>query len=247
MLIFLSTTGPFRSQTIHKEVTSKILKGGEWLLRYEGEFRDPGILWILSKINKKYCNKESVTQFIKSTFQREFAHDPIQKGYGRLLEIPIEYEIDNARLQARETQYDNLLLPVIYCDQKTIATATQKEIFNTSVYGYDLTHRLLALLFLKQNNCIDSDTADGVIYQMVNQIYNDLDTVGVDLYAEKIAFIEFAGYTNLINEKEIQEILGMQQSGGAWQDPLYLEGVDNPHTTALSLWALAQYYNICPF
>lgn len=230
-----------------QETTFKIINGGEWLLQYRGNISDPGVLWILYTINNTYCHKDSVAQFINTVFQKEFAQDPIQKGYGKLIGITKEYIPNETELRNREAQYDNFLLPALYCDQEKISTSTQKKIFNINTTGYDLTHRVLGLLFLKQNKCIDAPTLDSAISQAVLGLRVSLTEMFGDIYVEKIAFAEYAGYKNMFRDEEIQEILKTQSATGAWKDSFYFGGVDNPHTTALSVWALAQYYNICPF
>ena len=236
----------FAGYNIVSERYSYLTKGGRWLLEYKNAVNDPGILWIMSEINSTYCHNEKLADVIKNKFQEEFANNPTEVGYGKLFGIKTLYTVDERNLEERKYYFDDLLLPALYCDKQPITTTTQKKLFDTTVRGYDLTHRLLGILFLKQNNCLDGEREGTMIHQIIDHIDISPSELFSDLYAEKIAFVQFAGYGDRISQEMIDVIIHNQTAAGAWKDSLF--GIDeNPHTTALSLWALSQYYNKCPF
>jgi len=108
--------------------------------------------------------------------------------------------------------------------------------------GYNLTHSLLALQWLKENDCIDSEknkkTEEYFIRKSIELINSAKEFD--DLTIEAIAFVQYAGYHGLISEKWIQKIIALQQKDGGWKWSSK-HGKTSEHTSVVALWVLLEW------
>lgn len=115
---------------------------------------------------------------------------------------------------------------------------------NYSQGGYEMTHILLALSFMKDNGCAVPDQAREIEREVIAamiQLANDPAT-NADLRYESIAFIMLAGKYDSVNSEWIQKILSEQRPDGSWSFTLN-DGKSNDHATTLALWAILEYKN----
>ena len=221
-----------------------------WLINYEGQYKDPGVVWILDVVNNSYCGDEQLRNFALNKF-KEFENHPVEFAYKKLIDENFSFEIDYEILKGRASFFDDIIMPAVYCADHEIKQETLDKIFDIeNVSDYDLSHRFLAMLILRKNDCVDGleYNFDKYLLEAKNKIVDEQNKSVVynDIYSERVAFLLFGGFDADIEEEWINEIIKNQSSAGAWADPKHFGKIDNPHTTALSLWALAGYTKKCP-
>lgn len=223
--------------------------GWQWVKNYNDKFLDPGNLWIIKMINDKYCHSAKVENFWKDRWEKEFKNHPYKSAFNRLFDRSFVYKIDyNIPKEIRSLYFDDALVEALYCDQSPISQESLKRLLDTeNDSGYDLTHKFLAMNLMKESGCFDN--LDEKIKTTAQKIVDEENskTDFDDLYAERTAFLLSFGFRDLIKKDWINKIIANQKESGAWATPVFgNEHFENPHTTILSLWVLAQYYNTCP-
>ncbi|MFC1751520.1 hypothetical protein ACFLY5_00015 [Patescibacteria group bacterium] len=221
-----------------------------WLINYEESYKDPGVVWVIDKINDDYCDNKQLRSFVLNRF-KEFENHPVEFAYKKLIDDNYSYEIDYEILTGRESFFDDIMMPAVYCADHEIKPETLGKIFDVgNISEYDLSHRFLAMLIMQKNNCTEDLEYhfDRYLLEAKNKIIDEQNKSAVynDIYSERVAFLLFGGFDTDVKEEWIDEIIKNQSSAGAWSDPKHFNKVDNPHTTALSLWALAGYTKKCP-
>ena len=111
--------------------------------------------------------------------------------------------------------------------------------------GYDLTHALISMHWLKQFDCLEENAIlEKEIKELQETFWNKLPVMAKteknpDLRYESIAI---ALHTNKkINlSDEVQSILREQEKGGSWYNQ-GLSDASREHTTILALWALLEW------
>jgi hypothetical protein len=251
-LIILSNT--ISDYSFKKKVTASAEAGGSWLLEFQENLEDPGILWIMKQINDKYCQLPEFDNLLQYRFG-EFKDSPIDKFFSKFINpdiIPSDiYEIDYQSLKIFWAFFSDMIIPALYCDVKEIPDDITTRILDVEeATGYHLSHKFLALMLIKENQCLPkkitkinetlSMAAEKMVFEEGQESFSDL-------YSERVAFLGYGGFQNLVKKEWLNEIIKNQATSGAWAAPGYWEGNDNPHTTALSVWALVQYSKTCPF
>ncbi len=227
--------------------------GGEWLIDYQQDFLDPGILWVVKIINDKYCQLSFLDDFWREGF-KEFENHPVESAYQKLFIQEVDYEIDYELLKTRQFYFDDIIIPALYCEEHIIPDNVLINIFNIEdAVDYNLTHRYLAMLFLKNRNCLDKEeyNIDSSILEASEKIVEEVERAAFnDLYSERVAFLFYGGFRDIIQDIWIETIIENQEQSGGWSTLKYSEYFgqeENPHTTALSLWVLVEYIEKCPF
>jgi len=246
--VLVVQTLPQDTLFLPKKAETASKRGAQWLRTYPDEYKDPGIVWIIKKINDNYCHSSEITEFTRARFT-EFESDPLQKYYKVLLDENTDQEVDYSLLEGREKYFDDIILPTLYCPRKPLPESTIAKIFaSKNSAGYELTHGFLAMQFIRENNCITSPTLLERMEYLAKQIVKEQSQSSFsDLFAERVAFLQNSNYNHLVKDAWIQTIVSNQLPSGAWKDPNYFEKVDNPHTTVLAVWALSNYTKTCPF
>ncbi len=222
-------------------------KGGLWLLDYRGKIGDPGILWAMEEMNQAYCHNDEISTKVKKSFS-DSNFSSAEQAYKRLIDPKETKLIDYEQLSGRERQYDDLLIPALYCDINPLPLQNREKIFNfANSSGYELTHKYLAMLFLKNSKCLKSEVSNA-LPKAANKIAQEQQNSQPfsDLFAERAALLGFGGYSNLVKPEWIKKIIDHQTEKGGWPYN-QASSLENEHTTALSTWALSQYSRTCPF
>lgn len=243
--IFLNRSLRKNQNPDRNEIMSSVKRGLSWLMDYKKDFEDPGILWAMEEINKKYCKDSALSDFVKFRW-REFANQPVNAGYGKLLNDDYSGAPDEKTLKKYGVLYDDIILPSLYCKTIPLRNETRQKIFDVrNLSGYDATHALIAVSLLRNNGC-ELSLIENVIPALKEKILREEDSATFnDLYAERIAVLEYTGFKNGIKSEWIAGILKNQSSSGSWKTQKLLGEIESPHTTALATWALAQYAEGC--
>jgi hypothetical protein len=226
-------------------------RGLSWLITYPNNVADPGILWVVSDINKKYCRSKDIDNFVSNKFL-EFKNDPINIAYQRLLNGDDSYRYSETDLQGFSQRFDlYLTIPALYCDKQPTPSAVETQIFATDqTSGYELTHQFIGMLFLEQQGCKNRQT-DPVFKSALTATAQKIASeeegaVFSDIFAERVALLEYAGFANLIQPEWLQDIVNNQQADGSFVDPQASQAEIRVHTTALAVWALTINQAQCP-
>jgi len=135
-------------------------------------------------------------------FRRIADHDnPLQKG-------DLEMVVD----------LDRVIVPALYCDRLGLPddyAALLKE--KVSFGGYELTHVLLACIWIQDNGC-EVPLSGGFIeniYRANAALIGD-DPVVEDLELEAAAFLYLAGQGKLVDDAFIERVIAAQNDDGGW-------------------------------
>lgn len=110
--------------------------------------------------------------------------------------------------------------------------------------GYELTHVLLALRLMKDNNCTLSASADILRDKAIQGsvvLAQQEDTIA-DLRYEAVAFLFMMERDDLVQPEWMSRMIREQRSDGGWAIKV-TDNRSDPHATLLALWALLEYEN----
>ena len=228
-------------------------KGVAWLMDYKGQTLDPAILWMMQNINNNYCGGiEGVKKEI-SQRAKEFTEKQPQRAFLRLL-LGGDGDMPSDKYIASIPNFNDVMIRALYCDKRQIPAESLKRMFSIEqAEKYDLTHYLWAMQILKDRSCsIPAGYDINALMQKAAErivVEEDRDTIYGDLFAERIAFLEYMGFENLVRPEWYDKLVSIQQPSGGWSNPglLSWEHDPNPHITSLAVWALAQRTKTCPF
>ncbi|RME58663.1 hypothetical protein D6779_06085 [Candidatus Parcubacteria bacterium] len=240
-------------QDLRENARAAARRGAAYVMSYRGLLKDPGILWALHVVNEKYCRDPQIDAALKRRFHKEFDSHPLYYAYERLFDESAVHDFHYGDLKNWEAYFDDIILPALYCDVRRPPEDVVKKIFSMEgKFGYWLTHHFLALLFLRDRGCLK---------ERANEIERDIAAAAEkirleerraslvdDVYAERIAMLLYGGFRRLVDADWIAKLVGRQRASGRWEGGIPGIGIgENPHTTALAVWALADYSRSCPF
>lgn len=163
--------------------------------------------------------------------------DPVrtESGYG--------YRIRSDYRRFLVDPWDDVLLRALYC--RTYGYSDRDFSVLASIPldgGYADTHKLLGLIFLREDGCYDRDTLDRMIRQGAEHVARsaEADTEWSDLFSERVVFLYWAGEGSLVKREWIERIADAQGGGGAWTDPAWNADSD-AHSTGLSMLAIRYF------
>jgi len=158
----------------------------------------------------------------------------------------INYDYENFGL------WNDVMLKAIYCDKTGFDNGDFYilKLLKNGSGGYLDTHYLFGLLFLKKNNCYAEAELDKQIAAVSADIAiaEDNDKAFSDLYAERIVFLYWAGYGNLVKKEWADSIKNNFNKEYGWTENSSQSF--NGHVSGLSLLALiyfAENKNLQPF
>ena len=156
------------------------------------------------------------------------------KSYARLFRRMADY---NSRINVEElkrvtNEVDIITLPALYCDQldfpANYSTLLEEGISNG---GYQLTHVLLAWIWIQENGG-EIELPDGFVEDMyqANSALINTDSTVTDIEMEAAAFLCLAGQSELVDDSFVDCVIASQAADGSWG------GIDKRwHTTVLGL------------
>ncbi len=140
--------------------------------------------------------------------------------------------------------WDDILLKVLYADilGYNIEDFGKLLSLKSGKGDYTDTHIFLALLLLKENKAFDENQINNQIKSLVKILVytQDKENEFSDLFAERIVFLYWAGFGNLVKKEWINIIRKAKNKDFGW--PLYEGEESNPHSTGLALLSLI-YFN----
>lgn len=246
-----------RASALREQALDSARRGASWLLAQDIPLKDPGIPWIVSAIDGEYCHEPRVAAYVAQRFT-EFDGRP----------DPIYAALRGLALGARDETFDDFsrhwqefvnkgdvvsaMAYGVYCDRLPRPDVVTRVVLSTTSAGYQATHQLLALQYMKQNGCLSPDEQETLaLTARAIAAEQQQDSEFSDLWAERVAVLLYADYRQLVAADWIETLVAKQEPSGAWSDPRFprrfYQTPENPHTTALAVWALAEYGRACPF
>ena len=125
------------------------------------------------------------------------------------------------------------VIPALYCDRLGLPINYPEMLEEAAKKGeYNLTHVLLAWIWMKENGCelVVSQEFVEDLYRKNAELINSDSTV-YDIELEAAAFLCLAGQTELIDNSFIQNVIVNQNDDGSWDSP----NIEKWHTTVLAL------------
>jgi hypothetical protein len=246
-----------RAEALRKQALEAARRGATWLSALDSPLKDPGIPWIVSAINGEYCHEPRVAQYVA---QRLVEFDGLRHPiYTAMRGLALgakdeQFEVFSERWQEHADKSGVLWAMAfgVYCDRMPRPDVISQIVLSTTFSGYDLTHQFLALQYMKQNGCL-SPSEEKSIARAARAISDERhgDFEFSDLWAERLAVLLYGDYRRLVETSWIETLIAKQEPSGAWSDPRfprrYYKTPENPHTTVLAVWALAEHSRACPF
>ena len=232
-------------------------RGATWLTAQDIELKDPGIPWIVSAIDGEYCHEPRVAAWVKQRFE-EFAgrRQPIYTALRGLAlgtrDDTFEEFAQRWREHVGKGEVVSAMAFGVYCDRLPRPDVVSRTVLSTTSAGYEATHQLLALEYMKQNGCLSAEEQETLtLTARAIAAEQHEDAVFSDLWAERLAVLLYGDYRALVETAWIERLIAEQDPSGAWSDPKFprrfYKTPENPHTTALAVWALAEHSRACPF
>jgi len=246
-----------RAAALRQQALESAQRGATWLSALDIPLKDPGIPWIVSAIDGEYCHEPRVAQYVAQRFEEfDGRRDPI---YAALRALALgrrdeAFEAFAKRWQKSLNKGDvvSAMAFAVYCDRMPRPDVVSRVMFSTTSEGYELTHQFLALQYMKQNGCL-SPSEEKVLTLAARAIAEEQqrDPEFSDLWAERLASLLYGDYRRLVETSWIETLIAKQEPSGAWSDPRFprrfYKTPENPHTTVLAVWALAEHSRACPF
>jgi hypothetical protein len=113
---------------------------------------------------------------------------------------------------------DTITLPALYCDQLDLPSDYLMVLEEgVSRGGYQLTHVLLAWIWIQENGC-ELELPDGFIEELyhANAALINTDPIVTDLELEAAAFLCLAGQSELIDDSFLERVIASQDTDGGW-------------------------------
>jgi len=135
---------------------------------------------------------------------------------------------------------DLITYPALYCDTIALPGNYVSMLTAAGASGsYDLTHTLLAALWLGENGCTGVVTPDFVdaVERDVALIATQASPAG-DIQIESQAFLYTAGRRDLVDPTFVDRLVNAQLPNGGWSISGAASDAANWHPSALALWVL---------
>ena len=135
---------------------------------------------------------------------------------------------------------DRLVVPALYCDRFGISDDYAELLENNESFGdYELTHVLLAVIWMQDNGCELplSDSSIKNLYRSNAALINN-DSLVEDLELEAAAFLYVAGQGELVDDFFIERVITAQNDDGGWSISGDRQDESNWHPSVLGLLLL---------
>lgn len=143
------------------------------------------------------------------------------------------------------SEVDELVIPALYCNQEPLPDDYVEMLENAVAVGdYQLTHTLLALVFVQENGYSLSLPEGFVesVYSSNAQLIDDDQTV-TDIELEAATFLYLAEQNELVSDSFVEEVILAQKDDGGWTISGNKTDQSNWHPTILALLLLLHEQN----
>ncbi len=143
-------------------------------------------------------------------------------------------------LGALTADVDKFVVPALYCDRMELPDNYVEMLENAASLGdYQLTHVLLAWIFIQENGC-NLSLPDGFIEDtyFATSALIDSDQTVTDKELEAAAFLYLTGQGNLVDNSFVDHVILAQHTDGGWSITDKTADETNWHPTILALLLL---------
>lgn len=148
--------------------------------------------------------------------------------------------LNSEDLEALIADVDKFVVPALYCDQMQLPDNYAEMLETAASLGdYQLTHVLLAWIFIQENGC-NLSLPDGFIEDtyLVTAALIDSDQTVTDKELEASAFLYLTGQGNLVDNSFVEKVISAQHNDGGWSITGKTADESNWHPTILALLLL---------
>ena len=176
---------------------------------------------------------------------KTFESDPFFRMIDKNYNSHINSDKDIAKYEYLMTDWtDDDVVPALYCDKLNYSQNNFKKLKSIRDYkgNYGDTHYLMSLLFLESLNCQSSEILTkekNNVIESIIKAQNKTIQPSIDLFAERIVFLYWAGKKNQIKYDWIKRIIDNQNNDGSWTEIGAQES--DYHITGLSALAIRYY------
>ena len=202
--------------------------------------KEPYVLLWLDVMNRKFGIPEfsDALQRYDELLSEEPENGALLRIFRRMADNENRYQPDD--LEALYAEVDYLIVPALYCHQQQLPEDYPEMLENAASKGeYQLTHVLLALIFIEENNCslwLPEGFVESV-YSSNAQLIDDDQRV-TDLELEAAAFLYLANQGNRVNSSFVEKVIDSQKNDGGWTITGKQTDQTNWHPTILALTVL---------
>lgn len=197
--------------------------------------RDPYALLFLDVIYRRF----GVLEFKDSleTFDRELPNNPLiepaMKVFRRISDNTNQPSPSDIYEAKKQGETNLIVIPALYCDRLGLPSNYPHMLDEASKKGeYNLTHVLLALIWIKENGCgkiISNDFVEEIYDANAKLINSDSNVYDIEL--EAAAFLCLADQSERIENSFIKSVIANQNADGSWDSP----NIEKWHTSILGL------------
>lgn len=202
---------------------------------FEGGSGDPYTLLFLDVLYRRFgiADFSDALQRYDQVIEETIDDSTMLRLFRRISDYDTPYEADDFNKIA--SPYDLITIPALYCDLVGLPPTYVEHLEGVmDEGGYTVTHVLLALIWMEENEC-EVTLPDGFV-ETVYEANADLIDEGPDVYdieLEAAAFLYLAGQGARVSDVFVERMVEAQNTDGSW-------GTfdDNWHTTVLALTVL---------
>jgi len=206
---------------------------------FEG-WREPYALLWLDVIHRRFGIAEfaDALQVYDQFLAERPEQAPLMRVFRRIADHDNPLQAED--LEAVSTDSDRLTVPALYCDRLGLPADYPAMLDRAASQGeYQLTHVLLAWIWIQDNGC-EVPLPDGfieAIYSANAALIGD-DPVVDDLELEAAAFLYLAGQGALVDDSFVERVIAVQNDDGGWGVSSDGQGDSHWHPTILALLLL---------
>jgi hypothetical protein len=226
------------SHTLQQAVTNAI--------NFCEDLREPDALLMMDVMHRRFGVepfKDSLQRFDQALDEASEEQAPHMRVFRRIADAanPIRDE----DWQAISADVDFFIVPALYCDRRSLPD-NYAETLNlaASEGGLQLTHTLLACVWIQENGC------EGLLPEgFVERVYHataaliDSDSVVTEVELEAAAFLYLGGQGELVPNTFVDRVIAVQNGDGGWLRSADTSGSSYWHSTVLGLLLLLHVEN----
>jgi hypothetical protein len=187
-------------------------------IEFFGQSQDPDAMLWLDVMHRRFGIEEFANSLQRFDKLIQLYPDKVSelRPFRRIADYnnPISAE----DLKRVKNDLDVITLPALYCDRQNLPSNYLKVLEEgVSSGGYQLTHVLLAWIWIQENGC-ELELPDGFIEDMylANAALINTDPVVTDLELEAAAFLCLAGQSELVDDSFLEQVIASQDADGGW-------------------------------
>ena len=197
--------------------------------------RDPYALLFLDVIYRRFGIlefKDALQRFDEEIFNNPLIA-PTMSVFRRIADNTNQPSPSDFYEAKKQGETNIFVIPALYCDRLGLPVNYPEMLEEAAKKGeYNLTHVLLAWIWMRENGCESIVSQDFVkdVYRNNAELINS-DSSVYDIELEAAAFLCLAGQSERIDNSFIEQVIANQNADGSWDSP----DIEKWHSTVLGL------------